>query len=134
MFNKWLWTDRICLNQDDSDEISQQVPKMGEIFHDAHQVIIWLGMSKEEGERVATILDRNSYYFSSGAWREELWKGYSPKTKRAALTAYYNEYWSRVWVIQEVALAKSATIVIGDKVVPYEEFKHKIDIIRQNMG
>lgn len=134
MFDKWLWTDRICLNQDDSDEISQQVPKMGEIFHDAHQVIIWLGMSKKEGERVATILDRNSYYLSSGAWREELWKGYSPKTKRAALTAYYNEYWSRVWVIQEVALAKSATIVIGDKVVPYEEFKHKIDIIRTEHG
>ncbi|KAK8226985.1 heterokaryon incompatibility protein-domain-containing protein [Phyllosticta capitalensis] len=130
MFDKWLWTDRICLNQDDGDEISQQVPKMGEIFHDADQVIIWLGMSKKEGERVATILDRNSYYFSSGSWREELWKGYSPKTKRAALTAYYNEYWSRVWVLQEVALAKSATIVIGDKVVPYQDFKYKIDIIR----
>ncbi|RFU23737.1 hypothetical protein B7463_g12600, partial [Scytalidium lignicola] len=38
-----LWVDAICINQEDKKEKTQQVQKMGHIFANATQVIIWLG-------------------------------------------------------------------------------------------
>lgn len=38
-----LWIDAISLNQADLDEKSQQVPLMGNIYHQASKVIVWLG-------------------------------------------------------------------------------------------
>lgn len=46
----WIWTDRVCLNQGDKDEIAQQVPRMGDIFRNAGLVLAWLGLSQEEAE------------------------------------------------------------------------------------
>jgi hypothetical protein len=40
-----LWVDAICLNQDDKLELSQQVPRMGEIYRLSHGGVAWLGVS-----------------------------------------------------------------------------------------
>ena len=46
IWKKWpdarLWVDAICINQEDDDENSQQVGRMGEIFSQATRVL-WLG-------------------------------------------------------------------------------------------
>jgi hypothetical protein len=39
----FLWVDAVCLNQDDADEKSREVPRMGTIFSQAFTVLIWLG-------------------------------------------------------------------------------------------
>ncbi|KAK8226984.1 heterokaryon incompatibility protein-domain-containing protein, partial [Phyllosticta capitalensis] len=46
----WIWTDRICLNQNDDDEMAQQIPRMGDIFRHAGLVLAWLGLSQQEAE------------------------------------------------------------------------------------
>ncbi|PMD17924.1 hypothetical protein NA56DRAFT_578071, partial [Hyaloscypha hepaticicola] len=38
-----LWADAICINQNDPDEKSKQVPMMGEIYSEATKVYAWLG-------------------------------------------------------------------------------------------
>lgn len=43
-----LWIDSLCINQKDSDEKTQQVRLMGDIYCHASEVVIWLG---ERGER-----------------------------------------------------------------------------------
>ncbi|KAK8151974.1 heterokaryon incompatibility protein-domain-containing protein, partial [Phyllosticta citribraziliensis] len=41
-FDRWFWTDRICLNQKDEKEKAHQIPRMGDIFQNATQVVAWL--------------------------------------------------------------------------------------------
>jgi hypothetical protein len=38
-----LWIDAICINQDDKEERSYQVPLMGSIYSLARRVVVWLG-------------------------------------------------------------------------------------------
>ena len=38
-----LWIDAICLNQEDDEEKSKQVPRMSDIYSLAEEVIFWLG-------------------------------------------------------------------------------------------
>lgn len=38
-----LWVDAICLDQSNQVELSQQVPLMGEIYHQSYRTYIWMG-------------------------------------------------------------------------------------------
>ena len=39
----WIWIDAICINQANNTERNAQVQRMGEIYSQADEVIIWLG-------------------------------------------------------------------------------------------
>lgn len=41
--SRHLWVDQVSINQDDTDERSQQVELMGHIYRDADHVLVWLG-------------------------------------------------------------------------------------------
>jgi hypothetical protein len=43
-----IWVDAICINQEDVDEKSRQVPRMNVIYRDAADVIVWLGEPAEK--------------------------------------------------------------------------------------
>jgi len=43
-----IWIDAICINQDDINERSTQVQKMGSIYSGASTVICWLGPAMED--------------------------------------------------------------------------------------
>ena len=45
----WLWIDAISIDQMNSQEKSEQVPRMGRIYSLARRVIAWLG-SNEAGK------------------------------------------------------------------------------------
>lgn len=50
----WWWIDSICINLADVKERSQQVQLMGQIYGNAHAVIIWLG---EESDHTGCAVD-----------------------------------------------------------------------------
>jgi hypothetical protein len=43
-----IWIDAVCINQDNLQECSEQVVKMGAIFKRAAKVITWLGDADNE--------------------------------------------------------------------------------------
>jgi hypothetical protein len=43
--SRTLWVDYVCINQEDIQERSQQVAKMGSIYEQATSVLIWLGLA-----------------------------------------------------------------------------------------
>ncbi|KAK8212707.1 heterokaryon incompatibility protein-domain-containing protein [Phyllosticta capitalensis] len=112
LFDRWIWTDRICLNQEDSSEIAQQVPRMGEIFHKAKQVMAWLGMSESEGDCLIDVLDWQPTHKLGMTSQDR--DQFSRQAKRLAHAAWCNEYWERVWIVQEVLNAKSLVVLIGN--------------------
>lgn len=42
----WIWTDFLCLNQRNNEEIGQQIPRMGHIYSRAKRTISWLGCNR----------------------------------------------------------------------------------------
>ncbi|KAK8235125.1 heterokaryon incompatibility protein-domain-containing protein, partial [Phyllosticta capitalensis] len=96
IFEQWIWTDRICLNQEDSEEIAQQVPRMGKIFCDAVMVMAWLGMPYEHGQHLIPL---RNWWGSSGDPQ------ITEDTQLAARAVLESDYWTRIWIVQEVLMA-----------------------------
>jgi len=51
VFERVLWVDAICINQDDPDEKGRQVRSMANIYAKAGRVIVWLGEAAEGSDQ-----------------------------------------------------------------------------------
>ena len=98
--NVYFWADQISLNQQDVLERDHQVRLMGEIYSKATIVFAWLGN-----------LDDAPVFDPQFTWKHE------PKSTQPdfapAITLFYMgtaAYWSRLWTVQELALAKEVRI------------------------
>ena len=126
-----LWIDAICINQSDTQERNYQVTLMGDIYHAAEAVIVWLGIEDEDAKcavelqaRFAPTLRRVfdqdrarelvGYPFNAIEFYEkfgirqtsvEEWKCYANFHLRA--------WFERTWIIQEIALAKQIFVGCG---------------------
>ncbi|KAF2169621.1 hypothetical protein M409DRAFT_20035 [Zasmidium cellare ATCC 36951] len=133
MFPRVLWIDAICINQSDEQERSVQVEMMKEIYSAASQVIVWLSdlmLSPDDMSNMREIFDVNNDESSSGypepsldkmspLDRETLWKGLPQVYGQASSALFKNEWFNRVWVLQEVFNAKKAIVFCGDRALSW---------------
>lgn len=49
-FERIIWIDAICINQEDKKEQAQQVQLMAMIYSKAHRVLVWLGEAADDTE------------------------------------------------------------------------------------
>jgi hypothetical protein len=129
-----LWADAMCINQTDNVEKSYQVRSMDRIYKKARAVPVWLGKDNEEiaddcfklvretVEQLAPQLEYLEKYGITGVnWY------LSPAVmicedgvRWAKMKTLIDLPWfSRVWVVQEVALAKTCSLRWGN---------HELDI------
>lgn len=113
-----LWIDALCINQEDNIERSQQVQHMGDIYHDAEKVYIWLGtepslnyafeFSKvcrypmEEDLTLSMLLGRRRNDFAEE--RENF------LASRFEILCHH-AYWHRTWIAQEILLARQIVVI-----------------------
>ncbi|KAE8381821.1 heterokaryon incompatibility protein-domain-containing protein [Aspergillus bertholletiae] len=128
-----IWADAICINQSDLQEKSLQVNMMGAIYSQAEQVIVSFGDDGMNGEaaRVAfqVIEDYNrlaAKYLSEERIRTgEWWQpdgGYGTITferLQHVVPIFEKPWFQRVWVIQEIGLAKNALLAYGTSVIDF---------------
>ncbi|OCT53681.1 hypothetical protein CLCR_10715 [Cladophialophora carrionii] len=106
-----VWVDFLCINQHDISERNFEVGVMGEIYASADRVIAWLGDSSPESEEALNYLEEVSRLLQQRS--EETVVGCNDKTPTRALKHLISRpYWSRLWIIQEVLLAKDALIMV----------------------
>ncbi|KAM5349548.1 hypothetical protein ACJ41O_006053 [Fusarium nematophilum] len=133
-----LWIDALCINQSSNAEKSRQVPLMGDIYESASRVLIWLGPGSKEiasvfqratilnpfissplyvlrsfGPRVGDQVRKWNLVYSVANW---LWHQCYPGSLADAevMSALSrNEWFSRMWTIQEHLLAKNSVLVAG---------------------
>ncbi|KAH8171902.1 heterokaryon incompatibility protein (HET) domain-containing protein [Sarocladium implicatum] len=129
-----LWIDALCINQDDHQEKSQQVAMMGDIYRAAEEVIVWLGPAMNHVSRLfdtITAIDEEAAKLhvadTSASWGDlcrqnaaELWQ--DPLHMHAVAKLLDRRWFSRTWIIQEIAFAKAASIRCGPYVCPARTF------------
>lgn len=116
-----VWIDSICINQNDIAERNSQVAMMGEIYAAADSVYAWLGMPTGDSHKVFGFVERSS---SLRSQREPYWKIlHSDPIAIEALHDLVNRpYWTRLWIVQEVVLAKRLFLFCGPKSISWEDF------------
>lgn len=118
-----IWIDAICIDQANNGERSHQVSMMRDIYSRAESVAIYLGGDK--GQHIDTPAGRlmqrlSDERFRAGKAVSNNWGG---GFDYHGITDLFGQpYWSRIWVIQEVLLARKGEIILGNANIPLHEF------------
>jgi hypothetical protein len=113
-----FWIDALSINQSNVPEQNHQVQMMRQIYSSANKVWIWLGEADEvahSDEAMDYLKTRKSFI----ADRRRINKLEDPRKAGALLALCERHYWRRIWIVQEIMLAKEATILCGEKKVSW---------------
>jgi hypothetical protein len=119
-----LWIDAICINQEDLDERSNQVPLMRYIYPQASQVVVWVG-EEDDMSRLAmsTFKEWASLYNEDISYNPHVRQEFQSRfglrhdfesTVKAISSFLRRPWFSRSWTLQEISLCQDATIVCGE--------------------
>lgn len=111
---EYIWIDAICINQRDFAERSHQVTLMRDLFSMARVVHVWLGPSTPSMERTLYVLDRAGRRLSPDFENAGLLPAEIDSVSTEAFESIFaNPWWNRLWVVQEVVLAKEPIAHFG---------------------
>uniref|UniRef100_A0A0D2YJN8 Heterokaryon incompatibility domain-containing protein n=1 Tax=Fusarium oxysporum (strain Fo5176) TaxID=660025 RepID=A0A0D2YJN8_FUSOF len=137
---KLVWIDALCINQEDTKERQVQVAIMDKIYSNASLVAIWLGkpfpqlqlgfevidrIYKVAFREVSRIIRAQQYDFTLDIGDIQDRYGLELLTNEemeALMDVYASRWFGRVWVIQEVALAKKVGVINGDSIMAFDKF------------
>ena len=130
-----LWVDAICINQEDLDEKSKQIPLMKFIYAYAERVIIWLGPADETTSKGLSLVDHAARCLRRETGlnlplpgkdkipperfddERNCARGFPSKTElgewMSLMNLFERKWFTRCWVFQESALATAATVQVG---------------------
>jgi len=140
-----LWIDAVCINQNDTQEKNAQVSIMKDVYSNGRKTYVWLGLDniwtslafQEMEMRAKWIREQGST--DNVGWR--LWQkrymalekantnwlarimgrfDYLDWASRSILT---RPWFSRCWVIQEIATSKSITVICGKYQIDWNDLE-----------
>lgn len=101
-----IWIDAICINQKNVSERNHQVQQIAEFYRNAQTVYVWLGLKPR-----IEIKRRPWANFIEG-----------PYGWRLPNDVARSSYWNRMWIVQELILARNPGIIYGTQVLPWVAF------------
>lgn len=138
-----VWVDAICINQSmgpENHEKEEQVAMMGDVFANADEVLSWLGEASAIPKAFQTVVMLHKQSINARSHTKlrddaELLKPYpefyqhdAPDDEKSFLPTrtwasirHFVElpYWSRMWIFQEIVLAKPGKLIFLTPVEPY---------------
>ncbi|KAK8030104.1 HET-domain-containing protein [Apiospora rasikravindrae] len=107
-YTRRVWVDAICIDQGNISERGHQVQLMPTIYSRAQSVLIYVGEAAHGTDELLSAISSNDHTrFDS----EDL------------KIFFERRYFSRIWVLQEVALARKAEMICGAYIIPWTTFK-----------
>ncbi|KAG5789227.1 hypothetical protein H9Q69_011707 [Fusarium xylarioides] len=126
-----VWVDFLSIHQKDAKEKTEQLGRMVDIYSHASQVCIWLGESDSEGrsDKAMKFIPKIMDF----AMLERYARDKTKAEKWYALGELMRDRWfSRRWVVQEMALAKDATVHCGEHAVRWSDFADAASLLVSN--
>ncbi|KAH8199451.1 hypothetical protein TruAng_006389 [Truncatella angustata] len=122
-----FWVDAICINQNDLPERNHQLQIMHQIYFRANTVVIWLGnqdsmsqgmlgnskMLQSRCNSIAQPEAGTATLAEASPWQEPNNTMIQQNQFQLAERLYRDEYWHRLWIIQEVAQACQLEVCYG---------------------
>lgn len=133
--SKVLWIDAICIDQMNEEERGPQVAKMKIIYAYASKVLVWLGESLDNSDLAFSLLNDIHERLHNEASIQEILKSPEGLKNLEGLSLLFSrEYWSRVWVIQEVNFARRISVHCGTSTMDWNDMLAVQDILRKKFG
>jgi hypothetical protein len=120
-----LWIDAICINQSNVKERNHQVQMMRQIYSNAQSVSVWLGEADDScySNVAMDYLAARKALVNENLKPGRLW---NQRQAKGVLALCEKNYWRRIWIVQEIMLAKEATIYCGSKDVSWQKFEELV--------
>ncbi|OTA93661.1 hypothetical protein M434DRAFT_30798 [Hypoxylon sp. CO27-5] len=128
-----LWVDAVCINQEDQPERSHQVRMMDAIYGRAEHVIVWLG--PENGQLQALHAIEHFGTNPDLHWDSTKHTGTEEDFEAPTLDILMwlkNTWFTRIWTLQEAALAKSLIYLCGSFIFQNGEIEGIIESFRRH--
>jgi hypothetical protein len=141
-----LWIDQICIDQDSSSEKEAQVQLMKHIYQQASRTIVWLGPAADNSDSamefaaqvgrevwesglVTPLLSAPVNTFGKGEESQNFIESMGSLLEKVNLSIPLESYgkliarpwFYRVWVVQEVSVARSVVFKCGEKDISYDQ-------------
>lgn len=123
---RYLWIDGICIDQSNIPERNQQVAQMSEVYGGAKNVCIWLGTADgQTTEAFNFVRDKvlDVYSFDSLCKDKQYLSSWT-----ALLGLMKRDWFSRRWIVQEVSLARRATVHCGIESIDWQDFAAAVSL------
>ena len=126
-----IWVDAVCIDQQNLDERARQVRLMRQIYSQAEIVYIWIGEETANTEAGVELLHRTakavqdlSHDLTATTSYPELKAMHLPdmfdSTWKAVAEIITRQWFGRVWVIQEMTVARKCIFICGRLKIEYE--------------
>ena len=128
-----VWTDAVCINQKNIVELNHSIKRMKSIYSQAESVVIWLGDAAHRSNEAIDLINAVAAGWAGGpeSLRKCLRETFAvrgPKLWDALSDLIMRDYWSRLWIIQEMVLGgKDSIIICGGKVTTWEDLYRVYD-------
>lgn len=131
-----LWIDAVCINQIDQKEKMTQIPLMNEIYRRAEIVWAWLGIAEHQNQipnaiQLLPLLElatreAKQFEMDFGESRYTGLDGVDGSIWSAMLHLVHNDWFHRVWVVQEAALARNLIFMCGRHQITGQQIRDAI--------
>ena len=121
-----IWIDAVCVNQNDPVERGYQIQQMRRVYEQAQSVQVWIGLEADNCGKSIDLLRKLAHMgelllnldaiYINDEFRQQI----QLETLKDLFKFFDRDYWHRVWIIQEVAMATQITICCGRYVVPWD--------------
>ncbi|PVI03953.1 HET-domain-containing protein [Periconia macrospinosa] len=122
-----LWIDQLCINQQDLDEKMQQVQLMRHIYTSCSRCIIWMGEIQETIRLEDAHAAFQFLHYMSEVHCTGIENAVVPSVDNVegmvkaiwSLGYGHNQWWERIWTVQEASLPKDLTMQWGPLTLPW---------------
>ncbi|KAI0190825.1 heterokaryon incompatibility protein-domain-containing protein [Astrocystis sublimbata] len=115
-----VWVDALCINQRNKEEQSQQVGLMTAIYSRAESVIAWLGPDSDNStlafQLMQELIEHEDDKSISEIIADKNWRPHFT----AVVHLFERDFWSRLWIVQEILNARSVFVYCGSSEVPWQ--------------
>ena len=117
---RYLWADAICIDQLNFKERNHQVQLMRDIYKKSSQTLVWLGEESEKMRTGFTVIERLQIAQREGLCQNK-WL-VAPLLSSGLpqfLSIFDHPYFSRVWIVQEVAVSPVTIVCCGTQTISW---------------